>query len=251
MQFRIFISSVQKEFSQERKLLAEYIRKDAILGKFFSVFVFEEVPAQERSATDVYLSEVDACDIYLGILGMSYGHVDKKGVSATEREYERAERKGKERICFVRDVDGREPKEAAFVMSHLSRRIGEHDGETGAAPTKYELPRMGCRTAALGGRRGGFRRCHPSPADSNEAETDRIGNYGKGYGKDYGKGYGKGDRAEAHRKSHSRRSVCHNGRAGGDVRLDAGRRLLSHQGPSWGNELTQGRRSKDGPLGFS
>ena len=116
MQFKIFISSVQREFAGERKLLAEYIRKDAILGKFFEVFVFEEVPAQERSASDVYLSEVDACDIYLGILGATYGHVDRKGVSATEREYERAEKKQKERICFVKTVGGeREPAEAKFV----------------------------------------------------------------------------------------------------------------------------------------
>lgn len=90
MQFKIFISSVKREFAEERKLLAEYIRKDAILGRFFEVFLFEEVPAQERSASDVYLSEVDASDIYLGILGATYGHVDRKGVSATEREYERA-----------------------------------------------------------------------------------------------------------------------------------------------------------------
>lgn len=115
MQFKIFISSVQKEFAEERKLLAEYVRKDAILGKFFGVFVFEEVPAQERSASDVYLSEVDDCDIYLGILGAEYGTMDKKGVSATEREYERAERKRKERICFIRDGVEREPKETAFV----------------------------------------------------------------------------------------------------------------------------------------
>ena len=115
MRFKIFISSVQKEFAEERKLLAEYVRKDAILGKFFDVFVFEEVPAQERSASDVYLSEVDDCDIYLGILGAEYGTMDKKGVSATEREYERAERKRKERICFIRDGVEREPKETAFV----------------------------------------------------------------------------------------------------------------------------------------
>ena len=35
MSFRIFISSVQKEFAKERKWLADYIRKDAILGRFF------------------------------------------------------------------------------------------------------------------------------------------------------------------------------------------------------------------------
>ena len=102
MPFKLFISSVQREFAEERKLLADYIRRDAILGRFFEVFLFEDVPAQERSASDVYLSEVDASDIYLGILGATYGHVDRKGVSATEREYERAEKKQKERICFVK-----------------------------------------------------------------------------------------------------------------------------------------------------
>ena len=79
MKYRIFISSVQREFAKERKALASYIRTDAILGKFFDVFLFEEVPAQARSAADVYLSEVDKCDIYLGILGESYGNTNSRG----------------------------------------------------------------------------------------------------------------------------------------------------------------------------
>ena len=40
--FRIFISSVQREFADERRMLAEYIRTDALLGRFFDVFLFEE-----------------------------------------------------------------------------------------------------------------------------------------------------------------------------------------------------------------
>ena len=87
MKYRIFISSVQREFAKERKALAEYLRKDAILGRFFEVFLFEEVPAQERKADGVYLAEVDDCDIYLGIFGHTYGNADPRGVSATEREY--------------------------------------------------------------------------------------------------------------------------------------------------------------------
>ena len=39
MSQRIFISSVQREFAKERKALAEYVRKDAILGRFFDVFL--------------------------------------------------------------------------------------------------------------------------------------------------------------------------------------------------------------------
>ena len=42
MRFKIFISSVQREFAAERQMLAEYVRKDALLGKFFDVFLFEE-----------------------------------------------------------------------------------------------------------------------------------------------------------------------------------------------------------------
>ena len=125
MAYRIFISSVQREFAKERKALAEYIRKDAILGKFFEVFLFEEVPAQERSATAVYLSEVDDCDIYLGILGEAYGNVDTKGVSATEREYDRAEKKGKPRICFIKrgvNPDMRQQAFIAKVNAEVTRR---------------------------------------------------------------------------------------------------------------------------------
>ena len=116
MSQRIFISSVQREFAKERKALAEYVRKDAILGRFFDVFLFEEVPAQERKADGVYLSEVDACDIYLGIFGHTYGNVDSSGVSATEREYLRAAKRHKTRICFVdKSAGDTDPRQAAFI----------------------------------------------------------------------------------------------------------------------------------------
>ena len=59
MSQRIFISSVQREFSKERKALAEYVRKDAILGRFFDVFLFEEVPAQERKAEGLYKGYIE------------------------------------------------------------------------------------------------------------------------------------------------------------------------------------------------
>ena len=116
MKYRIFISSVQREFAKERKALAEYLRKDAILGRFFEVFLFEEVPAQERKADGVYLAEVDDCDIYLGIFGHTYGNVDSRGVSATEREYRRAAARRKYRICFVDKSAGEtDPQQAAFI----------------------------------------------------------------------------------------------------------------------------------------
>jgi len=41
MAYRIFISSVQKGVAKKRKALAGYIGTDAILGRFFDVFLFE------------------------------------------------------------------------------------------------------------------------------------------------------------------------------------------------------------------
>ena len=40
---KIFISSVQSEFAEERAMLCHYIRTDVLLGKFFEPFIFEEV----------------------------------------------------------------------------------------------------------------------------------------------------------------------------------------------------------------
>ena len=65
---RIFISSVQKEFAEERKRLFDYLMDDPILSKFFVPFIFEDYPATGRSTSTVYLKEVEKSDIYLGIL---------------------------------------------------------------------------------------------------------------------------------------------------------------------------------------
>ena len=53
MKFCLFISSVQKEFARERREIARYVRKDALFGKFFDVFLFEETPAGSGPATPV------------------------------------------------------------------------------------------------------------------------------------------------------------------------------------------------------
>ena len=69
---RVFISSVQSEFSEERAMLSHYIRTDVLLGKFFEPFIFEEVPANEASPQQVFLREVEMSDIYLGLYGNKY-----------------------------------------------------------------------------------------------------------------------------------------------------------------------------------
>ena len=114
---RIFISSVQSEFAQERAMLSEYIRTDALLGKFFETFLFEDVPANEASPQQVYLGEVEMSDIYLGLYGNKYGYEDAEGISPTEREYDRAAELHKTRLIFIKsiDEDNRHPKESALI----------------------------------------------------------------------------------------------------------------------------------------
>lgn len=55
--YRIFISSVQSEFADERLTLAEYIRTDALLGQFLDVFLFEQVAASDVTPQCLYLGE--------------------------------------------------------------------------------------------------------------------------------------------------------------------------------------------------
>ncbi len=130
MRFKVFISSVQREFAAERQMLAEYVRKDALLGKFFDVFLFEEEPACDVEARDLYLPEVEKSDIYLGILGAQFGNADADGVSPTEREYDLATIKGKERLVFVKKCE-RDPREERFmqkVQSDVVRKSFETSG---------------------------------------------------------------------------------------------------------------------------
>ena len=101
MKKRIFISSVQKEFAQERQQLCNYIRQDALLGKYFIPFLFEELPATNQSTQQTYLSEVQKSDIYLAIVGIKYGFEDTEGVSPTEREFDEATKMNKYRICLI------------------------------------------------------------------------------------------------------------------------------------------------------
>ena len=131
MKFRLFISSVQREFAEERRLLAEWLRADAILGQFFSPFLFENVPACDASPQGVYLDEVAGCDVYLLLAGAEYGFEDAEGVSPTEREYDRATALHKPRLAFVKRTPERAAKETAFLRkverAHVRRSFASFE----------------------------------------------------------------------------------------------------------------------------
>ena len=114
---RIFVSSVQSEFAQEREALRGYMREDALLRRFFDVFLFEDAPASNRRPDDLYLDEVGRCDLYIGLFGWGYGSEDEAGVSPTEREFDRATALGVHRLVFVKGADdgARHPKMRALI----------------------------------------------------------------------------------------------------------------------------------------
>jgi len=109
---RIFLSSVQKALAEERRAVKDFILNDPLLSRFADqVFLFEDLPAADHAPDDVYLSEVESCDIYLAILGNEYGWKNEESLSPTELEFDCATRTHCERLLFVKGEEdmGRDP----------------------------------------------------------------------------------------------------------------------------------------------
>ena len=86
------------------------------------MFIFESIPAQDRTAHDVYIHEVNQCDIYLAILGKEFGYEFEDGTSPTQREFETATRTNTYRLVFLLDVPDvdRHPK-----VNRLIKKMSE------------------------------------------------------------------------------------------------------------------------------
>ncbi len=134
---KVFISSVQKEFAQVRRDLKAFLLGDAVLRRFIAeVFLFDELPAGDRRADQVYLDEVHRADIYLGIFGYDYGYEDEQGISPTEHEFNHATRHKKTRLIYVwgSDDSKRNPKMQKLVTRTSSelvrRRVNDYSALT-------------------------------------------------------------------------------------------------------------------------
>ena len=133
----LFVSSVQKELAEERRAIRAFVEGDALLRRFFRVFLFEDLPAADRHPDDVYLDEVDRCAVYVGIFGREYGSEDADGVSATEREFDRATLAGKPRLIYVKNLAGgdRHPSMEALVGRVGSQLIRKRFGSVAELTT--------------------------------------------------------------------------------------------------------------------
>jgi len=97
---KVFISSVQTEFAEERHMLYNYLLTDALLGRFFEPFIFEKIPASDIKASKAYLEQVKISDVYLGIFGKEYGFENSDGISPTELEFDCATNNHKIRLIY-------------------------------------------------------------------------------------------------------------------------------------------------------
>ena len=121
---RIFITSVQTEFSHEREALRDYLCSDPLMQRFFDVFLFEDVPASDRRPDSLYLDEVKQSDVYVGLFGNDYGSEDSDGISPTEREFDQATASDIHRLIFIKSTNGdRHPKMQALIQKARSGLI--------------------------------------------------------------------------------------------------------------------------------
>lgn len=121
---RVFVSSVQREFAGVRRDLKAFLLGDAVLRRFVSeVFLFENLPAADRRADEVYLDEVKRCDVYIGIFGNDYGSEDQDGVSPTEREYRCAAEHHRTRLIYV--WGGDDKRRSPKMMRLIQKASGE------------------------------------------------------------------------------------------------------------------------------
>ena len=126
--YKVFISSVQSEFAQERQLLFDFICNDELLGQYFEPFIFEQIAAQDTNPQQLYLAEASSSQIYLLLMGLHYGNAGSEELSPTEKEYQAAGESNAYRVAFIKDMDDqpREEREEFFfrkVQKELSYRV--------------------------------------------------------------------------------------------------------------------------------
>ena len=126
--YKVFISSVQSEFSKERQLVFDFIHNDELMGQYFEPFIFEQIVAQDANPRQLYLDEASSCQVYLLLMGKRYGNVLPDGISPTEKEYQAAGEGNAWRVAFISDLDGQQREEAEErffrkVQNELSYRV--------------------------------------------------------------------------------------------------------------------------------
>lgn len=120
---KIFISSNQKEFAEERKMIKEEIENDFFLCNLFEVFLFEDNPAIGKTAYDIYMDNIEETDIYIGLIGSDYGNILNSGKSPTEEEYDKYNKIGDESYIFIKNSNNYDEKSLKFIKKIQNNNV--------------------------------------------------------------------------------------------------------------------------------
>jgi hypothetical protein len=118
---RVFISSMMAGMRPERAAVAEAVERVGAEAVWF-----EQFGGRDDNPEVAYLSEVAACDVYLGILGQRYGTPLTTGYSATHAEYREAVERGLRVSVWVHDgpLDG--PQQDFLNAVQVFRTTGSY-----------------------------------------------------------------------------------------------------------------------------
>ena len=95
----VFVSSTSRDMQDQRAAL-----KSLIEGLGMTYVGMEDFVPSESTPAEYIRDKVDECDLYVGIIGKRYGHVEPgSGMSMTEIEYHQAVARGKPLRIFVMD----------------------------------------------------------------------------------------------------------------------------------------------------
>jgi hypothetical protein len=95
----VFVSSTSRDMQDQRAAL-----KSLIEGLGMTYVGMEDFVPSESTPAEYIRDKVDECDLYVGIIGKRYGHVEPgSGMSMTEIEYHQAVAGGKPLRIFVMD----------------------------------------------------------------------------------------------------------------------------------------------------
>lgn len=126
---RVFISSVQSEFSEERETLYRHIETDPFLKVYFEPILFEKLPTSSKSVEKIYLDEVKNADVFIVLIGNEYGNTNGNTngnvISATELEFDTALAARVDALAFIKEkplgtIHSKEKKFLHKVQNHVT-----------------------------------------------------------------------------------------------------------------------------------
>ena len=122
---KIFLSSTYRDLVNIRRIAINYLQgiTGHITNATGEVVAMEFFNASESTCKEECLSNLDDCNLVIGIYGINYGSIDDEtSLSMTELEFDYATNKNIPLLAFVMHTDYREEREKFFIENKIYKR---------------------------------------------------------------------------------------------------------------------------------